>query len=167
MVTRRKLKGNNKKTRKKIDPIKKKIKNLEKIFKQYPDIFPRGYYRFFETSMRNKIKNKEIIFKKGVILTWKIYKRNPGKSKLMNKGDLKINQLVNKNQGNGMAKKIFVDFLKKHNDKNIFLDVKKDNKRAIKFYKKNGFKKVGNTKFGEFKGIIMKRKKGSQKGGGG
>ena len=150
-----------------MDPIKRKIKKLENIFKQYPNIFPRGYYRFFETSMRNKIKNKEIIFKKGVILTWKIYKRDPGKNKLMNKGDLKINQLVNKNQGNGMAKKIFVEFLKKHNNKNIFLDVKKDNKRAIKFYKKNGFKKVGTTKFGDFQGIIMKRKKLLQKGGGG
>ena len=47
-----------------------------------------------------------------------------------------------------------------------FLDVKKDNKRAIKFYKKNGFKKFGTTKFGDFKGIIMKRKKLLQKGGG-
>lgn len=166
MVTRKKMKRNNRKTRKKMDPIKRKIKKLENIFKQYPNIFPRGYYRFFETSMRNKIKNKEIIFKKGVILTWKIYKRDPGKNKLMNKGDLKINQLVNKNQGNGMAKKIFVEFLKKHNNKNIFLDVKKDNKRAIKFYKKNGFKKVGTTKFGDFQGIIMKRKKLLQKGGG-
>lgn len=166
MVTRKKIRRNKRKTRKKMDPIKRKIKKLENIFKQYPNIFPRGYYRFFETSMRNKIKNKEIIFKKGVILTWKIYKRNSGKNKPMNKGDLKINQLVNKNQGNGMAKKIFVEFLKKHNNKNIFLDVKKDNKRAIKFYKKNGFNKVGTTKFGDFQGIIMKRKKLLQKGGG-
>ena len=41
-----------------------------------------------------------------------------------------------------MAKKIFVAFLKKHKNKNIFLDVKKDNKRAIQFYKKNGLKKL-------------------------
>ena len=111
--------------------------------------------------MREKIKNKEIIFKNGVVLTWKIYKKDPGMYKKfkLEKGDLKINQLVNKNQGNGKAKKIFVNFLKKHLDKNIILDVKKDNKRAINFYKKNGFKKVGNTKFGEFAGIIMKKNK--------
>lgn len=166
MVTRKKKKvKKNNKTRKRLSPIKKKIKKLEKIFKQYPDIFPRGYYRFFETSMRKKLENKEIIFKNGVILTWKLYKRDPGKNKPMNKGDLKINQLVNKNQGNGMAKKIFVAFLKKHKDKNIFLDVKKDNKRAIQFYKKNGFKKIGNTKFGDIQGIIMKKSK-NLKGGG-
>ena len=152
-----------------MDPVKKKVKKIEKIFKQYPDIFPRGYYRYFGISMSEKIKNKEIIFKNGVVLTWKIYKRDPGMYKKfkLEKGDLKINQLVNKNQGNGMAKKIFVDFLKKHSDKNIILDVKKDNKRAIKFYKKNGFKKVGKTKFGEFQGIIMKKNKLLQKGGGG
>lgn len=166
MVTRKKKKvKKNNKTRKRLSPIKKKIKKLEKIFKQYPDIFPRGYYRFFETSMRKKLENKEIIFKNGVILTWKLYKRDPGKNKPMNKGDLKINQLVNKNQGNGMAKKIFVAFLKKHKDKNIFLDVKKDNKRAIQFYKKNGFKKIGTTKFGNIQGIIMKKSK-NLKGGG-
>lgn len=161
MVTRnKKPKRVKRKTRKIIDPIKKKIKRIEKIFKLYPDIFPRGYYRYFEISMREKIKKKEIIFKKGVVLTWKIYKKNPSSYKKfkLQKGDLKINQLVNKNEGNGKAKKIFIDFLKKHTDKNIILDVKKDNKRAINFYKKNGFKKVGNTKFGDYAGIVMKKK---------
>ena len=34
-------------------------------------MFFQGYFRYFETSMRNKIKNKEVIYKNGVILTWK------------------------------------------------------------------------------------------------
>ena len=108
MATRnKKPKNTKKKTRKILDPIKKKIKKIEKIFKLYPDIFPRGYYRYFGISMREKIKNKEIIFKNGVVLTWKIYKKDPGMYKKfkLEKGDLKINQLVNKNQGNGKAKK--------------------------------------------------------------
>ena len=34
--------------------------------------------------MRKELENKEIIFKNGVILTWKLYKRDPGKNKPMN-----------------------------------------------------------------------------------
>ena len=37
---------------------------------------------------------------------------------------------------------------------------------SINFYKKNGFKKVGNTKFGDYAGIVMKKKSTRiQKGG--
>ena len=51
---------------------------MEKIFKQYPEVFPSGYFKFFNASMAGKIKNKEIIFndKDGVILTWKVYKKS-------------------------------------------------------------------------------------------
>lgn len=147
----------NNKTKKKLS----KIKKIVKIFKQYPKIFPRGYFRFLEGTLREKFQNKEIIFKNGVVLTWKKYKVNPGKYIKYNfqKGDIKINQLVNKKQGNGKAKKIFLNFLKKHRNVNLILDVLTTNERAIKFYKKNGFVKVGQTKFGDLPGIIMKRKK--------
>ena len=55
-------------------------------------------------------------------------------------------------------KKIFQDFLNKHKTK-FYLDVKKDNKRAINFYKKNNFVIVGEKKFGLMKipGLVMKR----------
>ena len=42
-------------------------------------------------------------------------------------------------------KKIFQDFLNKHKT-TFYLDVKKDNKRAIDFYKKNNFVVVGEKK---------------------
>ena len=164
-----------KKVKKKVRTRKNngKIKKIINMFKQYPNIFPRGYFRFLKKNLEDKIKNKNIIFKNGVILTWKQYKKLPNKFKTIGieVGDIKVNQLVNKNQGNGMAKKIFVDFLKKYKNKNIILDVKKDNLRAIRFYKKNGFKKVGTTNFGEYPGIIMKKLRfkksltGGKKGG--
>ena len=137
-----------------------KIKKMVKIFKQYyPDIFPRGYFRFLEGNLQEKIKNKEIIFKNGVILTWKIYKKVPTQYKNLGltPDDIKINQLVNKNQGNGAAKKIFLGFLKKHKNKVLMLDVRSNNKKAIRFYKKNGFKTVAKTKFKDLSGIIMKK----------
>ena len=152
----------NKQTKKKVS----KIKKIVKIFKQYPEIFPRGYFRFLEGNLREKFQNKEIIFKNGVVLTWKKYKVTPGKYSKYNfqKGDIKINQLVNKKQGNGKAKNLFLKFLKKNENVNLILDVLKNNKRAIKFYNKNGFMKVGTTKFGDLPGIVMKRNK-KQKGG--
>lgn len=155
----------NNKTKKKLS----KLKKIVKIFQQYPKIFPRGYFRFLEGTLREKFQNKEIIFKNGVVLTWKKYKVNPTKYSKYNfqKGDIKINHLVNKKQGNGKAKTIFLNFIKKHNHCNLLLDVRTNNKRAIKFYEKNGFKKVGKTKFGDLPGIIMKKSKSekSQKGG--
>ena len=54
--------------------------------------------------------------------------------------------------------------MKKNGNVNLILDVLKNNKRAIKFYNKNGFMKVGTTKFGDLPGIVMKRNK-KQKGG--
>ena len=95
-----------------------------------------------------------------MVLTYTKYKVSVNKYKFKIKpGDIKINQIVNKNQGNGHAKKIFLSFLKKHKKANLILDVRSNNKKAIRFYKKNGFKKIDETKFGkDMKGIVMLRK---------
>jgi len=136
----------------------KKIKEIVKIFQQYPDIFPRGYFRFLSGTLEKHDRNGTLIYKNGVVLTYTKYKKRLNKYKKykIQVGDVKLNQLVNKNQGNGKAKKIFLDFMKKHSNSNLLLDVLVDNKRAIRFYKKNGFKKIADTKFGEkMKGIVM------------
>ena len=160
--TRKSISKKSSKSKTRKNNYRSKIKEMEKIFKLYPDVFPSGYFRFFNASMSNKIKNNEYIFKNGVIMTWKIYKR---KSQIhtdkfpIEVGDVKINQLVNKNPGNGKAKKIFTSFLKKHNKKKIYLDVRSDNKRAVKFYKKNKFRKIGEVIVGKdkLKMTIMRR----------
>ena len=92
-------------------------------------------------------------------MTWTKYQKTVRKDSkcVILPGHIKINQLVNKTQGNGKAKDIFLKFIKKHNKNTLWLEVRKDNTRAIKFYKKNGFKKVCETKFGDIKGILMKR----------
>ena len=57
-----------------------------------------------------------------------------------------------------MAKIIFQEFIKQNKTK-LYLDVKKDNIRAINFYKKNKFIELQNKFFGKTKipGIIMVR----------
>ena len=137
-----------------------KIKKIVKIFQQYPDIFPRGYFKFLPATLEKHIDNKTLQYKNGVVLTWTKYKKTVRKSPkcTLLPDDIKINQLVNKTQGNGAAKKMFLNFLNKHSKKTIWLEVRADNKRAIRFYKKNKFREVCKTKFGDIKGIMMKRK---------
>ena len=138
-----------------------KIKDIINIFKQYPDIFPSGYFRFLPATLEKHDKKGTLIYKNGVVLTYTKYKKTVNKYKkyIIKPGDVKLNQLVNKNQGNGKAKKIFLKFMKTHKDSNLLLDVLASNKRAIKFYRKNGFKKIADTKFGDkLKGIVMLKK---------
>ena len=158
--------GNRKKTRKKRGGNKtrkkpKKVYDIIKIFKQYPKIFPSGYFRFLPAVLEKHIKDKTLIYKNGVVLTYTKYKKRPNKYAKygIEGGDVKIHQFLNKNQGNGKAKIIFKKFIKKHKKSNFVLEVMKNNRRAIKFYNKNGFRKVGNTKFGKLSGIIMIKKK--------
>ena len=147
-----------KKTRKKRGGEKsKKIKKLTKIFQQYPKIFPSGYFRFLAARLENHINKNTLWYRNGVVLTWIKYQKTVKKNDkcIIKPGDVKLDQIVNKNQGNGAAKKVVMQFLKKFEKNRIWLEVRANNKRAIRFYRKNGFKKVCNIKFGEIKGIMM------------
>lgn len=145
---RRSKKGGNK---------SKKIKSLTKIFQQYPDIFPSGYFRFLGARLQNHIDKKTLWYKNGVILTWIKYQKTVKKTPkcIIKPGDVKLDQIVNKNQGNGAGKKVLSQFLRKFEKNRIWLEVRANNKRAIRFYRDRGFKKVCNIKFGEIPGIMM------------
>jgi len=162
MKTKRRNRTKRNKTRKSGGGNKsRKVKEIVKIFQQYPDIFPRGYFRFLTSTLDKHEKNGTLLYKNGVVLTYTKYKVSVNKYKYKIKpGDIKINQLVNKKQGNGKAKKVFLAFLKKHKNTNLILEVRANNRKAIKFYRKNGFKKIDKTNFGkDMKGIVMLRKK--------
>ena len=135
----------------------KKVKSLTKIFQQYPDIFPSGYFRFLGARLQNHIDKKTLWYKNGVILTWIKYQKTVKKTPkcIIKPGDVKLDQIVNKNQGNGAGKKVVLQFLKKFEKNRIWLEVRANNKRAIRFYRDRGFKKVCNIKFGEIPGIMM------------
>jgi len=153
--TGRRLKRN--KTKKGGDSKSNKIKSLMKIFQQYPDIFPSGYFRFLGARLQNHMDKKTLWYKNGVILTWIKYKKTVKKTPkcIIKPGDVKLDQIVNKNQGNGAGKKVVLQFLKKFEKNRIWLEVRANNKRAIRFYRDRGFKKVCNIKFGEIPGIMM------------
>ena len=73
-----------------------------KIFQQYPEIFPSGYFRFLGARLQNHIDKKTLWYKNGVILTWIKYQKTVKKKPkcIIKPGDVKLDQIVNKNQGN-------------------------------------------------------------------
>ena len=153
----RKKRGKRKTRKKRGGEKSKKIKKLTKIFQQYPKIFPSGYFRFLAARLENHLNKNTLWYRNGVVLTWIQYKKTVKKTPkcIVKPGDVKLDQIVNKNQGNGAAKKVVLQFLKKFRKNRIWLEVRANNKRAIRFYRKNGFKKVCNIKFGEIPGIMM------------
>lgn len=107
------------------------------IFKKYPEVFPSGYFRFLKNDLNEIFRDQTYIYKNGVFLSWKVYKR---KTKYFLKGDIKIKHFVNKDKGNGEAKKIFQEFLDEYGHDDIYLFCLQSNECALSFYKKNDFK---------------------------
>ena len=110
-----------------------------RVFKKHRAIFPhiRQDYIF------NMLKAGKCWYENGVIIMFNQYKRN---NKIGNitapKGSFTIKQIVNENIGSGSATAVlehFIEFVKA----DIYLSVRKDNTRAVNFYKKNLFHEVG------------------------
>ena len=107
-----------------------------KLFKKYPTIFNGGYFKWLYKELQKHIDNDTIQYEDGVLLTWTKYKR---KSQYHKKNDIKINHMINETPGNGKSGQKMKEFISRQNS-TIWLEVKKNNERAIKFYEKEGFK---------------------------
>ena len=130
------------------------IHELTSLFKLYPEVFPSGYYRFLGARLRSHIDKETIWFEDGVLLTWIEYKSN---RLHIHKGDVKLDQLVSRQQGNGKAKQLVDRLVNQFDDRNIWVEVRKDNHRAIRFYQKCGFETVELKQFNNLEGLVMYR----------
>ena len=122
-----------------LDPDLENHELLCRVFKKHRAIFPhiRQDYIF------NMLKAGKCWYENGVIIMFNQYKRN---NKIGNitapKGSFTIKQIVNENIGSGSATAVlehFIEFAKE----DVYLSVRKDNTRAVNFYKKNLFHEVG------------------------
>jgi GNAT superfamily N-acetyltransferase len=122
-----------------LDPDLENHELLCRVFKKHSAIFPhiRQDYIF------NMLKAGKCWYENGVIIMFNQYKRN---NKIGNitapKGSFTIKQIVNENIGSGSAAAVlehFIEFAKE----DVYLSVRKDNTRAVNFYKKNLFHEVG------------------------
>lgn len=79
----------------------------------------------------------------GIIIMFNIYKRNNIIGDIQApKGSCTIKHILNTQMGNGNAQLVLDKFLTFVN-RDVYLSVRSDNLRAIRFYEKNNFLKVG------------------------
>jgi hypothetical protein len=135
---------------------KSTIQEWYDIFRKYPDVFPDAYFRFLRANLDESHKKGTFIYKNGVLLTWKQYKKTVNYAK---PGDYALEKMVSKNPGNGKAQKVMEQFLSGLPKGSFcYLKVAANNERAICFYKRNGFKRVSSMNFGSVPGVLMRRK---------
>ena len=120
------------------------------FFKENRKVFPHVR----SDKIKRQIRDHQVILENDVVITYQIYKRKvhlgPTGSALgvngavASKGDCILHQIVAKVKGNGSATEVIENFFDEV-DTNVFLTVRADNERAIRFYHKIGMDKVGLT----------------------
>ena len=119
------------------------IKEVYGIFAQYEDVFPHIRFDY----VQRKIETGRCVYEDDVVITFTVYKRKQriGDNNHALKGEVMIHQIVNANPSNGKSSDVLQRFFEYTVEgKTVWLTVRSDNERAIKFYGKVGFKDVGN-----------------------
>jgi hypothetical protein len=135
------------------------IDEIYNVFKLYPEVFPDVYFRFLKADLEEAVTKGTFVYQEGIVMTWKRYQRNgmikdvvPYKA-----GDYLLEKMVSLDPGNGVASEYLSSFLMNVvKTGTCFVKVVADNKRAVNFYIKNGFKKIADVMFGSIPGIVMK-----------
>lgn len=137
---------------------KRDIIRVWKIFEDKNQWFPHVR----KSHIENRIDRKQVILQDGVLITYQINKHNRKIGRdtdvAMTKGSYLIHQIVNENQGNGMAEKVIKDFFA-YVGTDVYLTVRKENIAANKFYEKVGMEKVGTISWsdGKMPGVVWKK----------
>jgi|15BtaG_2_1085339.scaffolds.fasta_scaffold14629_2 RimJ/RimL family protein N-acetyltransferase len=119
------------------------IKEVYGVFAQYEDVFPHIRFDYIQ----RKIETGRCVYEDDVVITFTVYKRKQriGDNNHALKGEVMIHQIVNANPNNGKSAEVLQRFFEYAVEgKTVWLTVRSDNERAIKFYGKVGFKDVGN-----------------------
>jgi hypothetical protein len=134
----------------------KQSKQIYQHFRDCREWFPHIRKDYLE----RMIAAGNVIFQDGVIIIYKQYQRRNtiGTSKIpAEKGDVMLHQILNSKPGSGKAHKVLEAFFQMIGAP-VWLTVRKSNSHAIKFYLKNGMKKVGTTAWmnGEMPGVVFR-----------
>ena len=121
------------------EQIKAKVKQMQNLFKAYPDIFPPGYFRFLAGGLKKEITRRTIFMNndQGFYFSWWQGQRNPKR--------WKIEKICVSKRRQGIGSTLMTLFLKKIERKggeSVELKVLKSNEAAINFYSKFGFQIV-------------------------
>ena len=118
------------------------IKEVYAIFHKHKDVFPHIRFDY----LQRKINSDCCVYEDGVVITYTVYKRKQriGDNNHAVRGDVMLHQIVNANLSNGKSAEVLQRFFEHTVEgKLVWLTVRTDNKRAIKFYEKIGFEDMG------------------------
>jgi len=118
------------------------IKEVYAIFAQYKDVFPHIRFDY----LQRKIESGRCVYEDDVVIAFTIYKRKQriGDNNHAVKGEVMLHQIVNANPSNGKSAEVLKGFFENTVEgKPVWLTVRADNDRAIKFYNKVGFEDMG------------------------
>jgi hypothetical protein len=135
---------------------KNQSKQIYQHFRDQREWFPHIRKDYLE----RMIAANNVIFQDGVIIIYKQYQRRNqiGNAKIAaEKGDVMLHQILNTKPRSGRAHKVLKTFFKMMNAP-VWLTVRKSNTHAIKFYLKNGMKKIGTTAWmgGSMPGVVFR-----------
>jgi hypothetical protein len=133
------------------------IADLDKVYSAFAsrkDLFPHIRKDYVE----RQIKKGVVVFHKSVFIIFDEYKR---RQKLgttyAERGDIILHQIVNTEQGNGLASKVWDAWVKQFvAQTNLVLTVRASNDTARKFYERKGMKVAGDIAWsgGELPGTV-------------
>ena len=132
------------------------IKEIYGIFAQYKEVFPHIRFDY----LQRKIDSGCCVYEDDVVITYTVYKRKQriGDNCAI-KGEVMLHQIVNANPSNGKSVEVLNRFFEHTVEgKPVWLTVRTDNKRAIKFYEKIGFEDMGDIYWmkGELPGKVFR-----------
>ena len=111
--------------------------------------------------LKEQIESGLCVFDRGGVITYHINQRKnyiSKNSKVMTmKGDCILHQIVAE-KSDGSASNVFDDFFD-YISTNLYLSVREDNERAVRFYYKKGMEKIGETMWGKenIKGLVFRK----------
>ena len=120
-------------------------------FRKLGKIFPHIRTNYVE----RKLNSGSVIFHGGVIIIYNIYKRVQRLGNIKaKKGDCVLHQIINVSSSN--ASQVLQEFYKYVNT-TVYLSVRADNERAIKFYLKNDMEEISDISWadGKIKGKVF------------
>lgn len=128
---------------------------IMEIFAKHRDVFPHVRNDYVD----RMIRKGSVVFDHGVVIAFTIYKRRQPigiDGVIARKGDCILHQIVVDELGSGIATEVFDSFLE-YVDTNVYLTVRANNRRAIKFYRREGMQEIGKISWSEGKihGLIF------------
>ena len=109
--------------------------------------------------LERQIDAGQCIYQDGVVITYQRYKRAGKVVQASNvraqAGDVIIHQILNSNQFNGAAGKVFDQFMEEMKGSMVYLAVRHDNKVARSFYERHGMSDAGKASWAD--GSILGR----------